>query len=64
VLTSKFVDFPYSMGFLSLDVVLFITWKVSYCIVGGSIALGILCSLVLFYGNGCCCGHGIYGSRT
>ena len=31
---------------------------------GGSIALGILCSLVLFYGNGFCYGHGIYGSHT
>jgi hypothetical protein len=29
VLSFKFVDFPCSMGLMSLDVVLFITWKVS-----------------------------------
>jgi hypothetical protein len=32
--------------------------------VGGPIAIGILCSVVLFYGNGCFYGHGIYGSHT
>jgi hypothetical protein len=32
--------------------------------VGGPIALGILCSVVLFYGNGCFYGHDIYGSHT
>ena len=31
---------------------------------GGPIAIGILCSVVLFYGNGCFYGHGIYGSHT
>jgi hypothetical protein len=32
--------------------------------VGGPIDIGILCSVVLFYGNGCFYGHGIYGSHT
>ena len=31
---------------------------------GGPTAIGILCSVVLFYANGCFYEHGIYGSHT